>query len=157
MLRSLRERLTPRESAGQLPALLLDQDSLPSRHQAREVEQPLRLVKQPGGMPRAVLLLLGGCVFFCCLGVLSFLPTTAPEVPSSLAVEEEVQERDRRPVNAYLLTTLLLVGASFGVSILWLTTNARRRRGAICSWGFDERPWLAAAREGPSFLGVFRL
>ena len=107
-------------------------------------------------MPRAVLLLLAGVVLSC-LGVLSFLPTTAPEVPSALAVEEEVQERDRRPVNAYLLTTLLLGGASFGVSILWLTTNARRRRGAICSWGFDERPWLAAAREGPSFLGVFRL
>jgi hypothetical protein len=156
MLRSLRERLTPRESAGQLPALLLDQDSLPSRHQAREVEQPLRLVKQPGGIPRVVILLLGG-VFFCCLGVLLFLPATAPEVSSALAVEEEVQERDRRPVNAYLLTTLLLVGASFGVSVLWLTTNARRRRGTICSLSFDERPWLAAAREGPSFLGVFRL
>ena len=157
MLRSLRERLTPRESAGQLPALLLDQeDSLPSRHQAREGEQPLRLAKQPS-MPRAVLLLLLAGVVLSCLGVLSFLPATAPEVPSALAVEEEVQERDRHPVNAYLLTTLLLVGASFGVSILWLSTNARRRRGAICSWGFDERPWLAAAREGPSFLGVFRL
>ena len=157
MLRSLREQLTPRESAGQLPALLLDQeDSPPSRHQAREGEQPLRLAKQPGGMPRAVLLLLAGVVLSC-LGVLSFLPTTAPEVPSALAVEEEVQERDRRPVNTYLLTALLLVGASFGVSILWLSTNARRRRGTICSWGFDERPWLAAAREGPSFLGVFRL
>src|ERR671917_1753250 len=118
MLRSLRERLTPRESAGQLPALLLDQDSLPSRHQAREGEQPLRLVKQPGGIRRV--LLFGGVVF--CLGVLLFLPATAPDVPSALAVVEEVQERDRHAVNPYLLTTPLLVGVSFGVSVLWLTT-----------------------------------
>jgi hypothetical protein len=37
-----------------------------------------------------------------------------------------------------------------------LLTNARRR-GAICSWIGDDRPWLAVAHEDPSLLGVFRL
>src|SRR5215203_5839664 len=45
MLASLRGLLTLREGAGLLPALLLDWDSLPSRHQPREEEQPLH----PGG------------------------------------------------------------------------------------------------------------
>ena len=148
--------MTPRESAGQLPALLLDQDSLPSRHQAREGEQPLRLAKQPS-MPRAVLLPLLAGVVLSCLGVLSFLPATAPEVPSALAVEEEVQERDRHPVNAYLLTMLVLA-CSFGASVLkMLLTNARRQGATCCSWIGDDRRWLSVTYENPSFLGVFRL
>src|SRR5215213_4499259 len=76
----------PREGAGQLPALLLEKDSLPSGHQeeAREGEQGLRLAKQPR-MHRLVLLLLLAGVMLCCLGVLLSLPLSAPHVSSALA------------------------------------------------------------------------
>jgi len=178
MLRSLRGQLTPREGAGLLPALLLDRDSLSSRHHPREREQGLRLGGKKLRMRRVVLLLLTGVVL-CCLGILLSLPATAPDAPSAFAgadaaqvdgganalspdvsypltPAEEVQETERHPVNASLLTMLLL-SLSFGASILWMPTNDRRRRGATCLWGVDDRPWLAVACEGPSFLGVFRL
>jgi len=133
-------------------------------------------------MHRFVLLVLAG-VMLCCLGVLLSLPDTAPDVSSALAEAnaehvdrganapaplpdgsypltpaEEVQDAFTSPVNAYLLTMLLLA-CSFGASVLMLgtlLTNARRR-GAICSWSGDDRPWLTGAYEDPSFLGVFRL
>jgi hypothetical protein len=121
----------------------------------------------------------------CCLGVfLLSLPLTAPHVSSALGganVEhvdrganaptplpngsyplmpaEEAQQTDRPPVNAYLLTMLMLA-CSFGASVLrMLLTNARsaRRQGAICSWSGDNLRWLDVAHEDPSFLGVFRL
>jgi hypothetical protein len=118
----------------------------------------------------------------CCLGVLLSLPVTAPDVPSALGganvghmdrgagasaplpdgsypltPAEEVQETDRRPVNAYLLTMLLLAWA-FAASVLrtLLIKNARRQ-GATCSWVGDDRPWLAVAYKELSFLGVLRL
>ena len=121
----------------------------------------------------------------CCLGVfLLSLPLTAPHVSSALAganVEhvdrganapaplpdgsyplmpaEEAQETDSPPLNASLLTMLMLA-CSLGASVLrMLLTNARsaRRQGAICSWSGDDRPWLVVGHEDPSFLGVFRL
>jgi hypothetical protein len=175
----------PREGAGQLPALLLEKDSLPSGHQeeAREGEQGLLLAKQPR-MNRLVLLLLLAGVMLCCLGVfLLSLPLSAPHVSSALAgahvghvdrganapaplpnpngsyplmPAEEVQQTDRLPVNAYLLTMLLLA-CSFGASVLrTLLTNARGQ-GAIFSWSADDRGWLSVAHEDSSFLGVFRL
>jgi hypothetical protein len=136
-------------------------------------------------MLRFVLLLVLAGVMLCCLGVfLLSLPLTAPHASSALGganVEhvdrganapaplpngsyplmpaEEAQQTDRLPVNAYLLTMLMLA-CSFGASVLrMLLTNARsaRRQGAICSWSGDDRPWLAVAHEDPSFLGVFRL
>ena len=123
--------------------------------------------------------LLAGVVL-CCLGIFLSLPAIASDVPGApsalagadggantpvpppdgtypLTPAEEDKETQRYPVNAYLLTMILLVAASFGESVLWLLmTNARRRRGAICSSGGD-RPSLSTAPEGPSFLGVFRL
>jgi hypothetical protein len=131
-------------------------------------------------MHRFVLLLFAG-IMLCCLGVLLSLPVTAPDVPSALAgtnvghvdrganapaplpdesypltPAEEVQETDSHPVNAYLLTMLLLA-CSFGTSVLrTLLTNARRQ-GATCSWLGDDRAWLTVAYEEPSYLGVFRL
>ena len=77
----------------------------------------------------------------------------------ALTPAEELQETDKRPVNASLLTMLVLVAiASFGASILWLLTIKARRRGAICSWGVvEDGRWLTTASEVPSFLGVFRL
>jgi hypothetical protein len=128
-------------------------------------------------MGRIVLLLLAG-IMLCCLGILLSLPATALDVPSAFAgadaaqgdgganapspdgsypltPAQEVQETDRHPINASLLTMLLLT-LSFGASVLLMPTNDRRR-GATCSWGVDDRAWLAVAHEGPSFLGVFRL
>jgi hypothetical protein len=119
----------------------------------------------------------------CCLALLTYLPaTTAPdmsEAPSALAGAEKdggvdaplpdgsypltpaegARESDKRPINAFLLRLLVLVTvAPFGASVLsLLTMNARKRWGAICPWDVEVRPWLAATREKPSFLGVFRL
>jgi hypothetical protein len=132
-------------------------------------------------MNRFVLLLLLAGVMLCCLGVLLSLPLTAPHVSSALGgtnVEhvdraanapapmpggsyplmpaEEAQETDRHPVNASLLTMLVLA-CSFGSSVLMMVLTNARRRGAICSWIGDDRGWLAVAHEEPSFLGVFRL
>jgi hypothetical protein len=132
-------------------------------------------------MNRFVFLVLAG-VMLCCLGVfLLSLPLTAPYVSSALAganVEhvdrgvdasatlpdgsyplmpaEEAQETDSPPVNASLLTMLLLA-CSFGASVLMMLLTNARREGAICSWSGDDLRWLAVAYEDPSFLGVFRL
>ena len=133
-------------------------------------------MKQPEGIRRVFPLLFGGIVF-CCLGVLLFLPAVSTDAPSAFAgarvdggdsappapdgshplpPAEEVKESVKIPVNAYFLTMLLLMVASSGASVLWPLTNAGRRRGAIHSWGVDDRAGWAAARGGPSFLGVFR-
>ena len=135
-------------------------------------------------MLRLVLLLAG--VMLCCLGILFSLPATTasdvPGAPSSLAgaseghvdggangpapvpdgsypltPAEEAQEADRHPVNASLLTILVLAIASIGASVLWLLMTNASKRGAICSWSIDDRAWLATAPESSSFLGVFRL
>jgi hypothetical protein len=132
-------------------------------------------------MHRLVLLLLVAGIMLCCLGVLLSLPLNAPEVPSALAganVEhvdraanapaplpsgsyaltpaEEVHQTDRHPVNAHLLTMVLLA-YFFGASVLrTLLTNARRQ-GATCCWIGEDRRWLSVTYEEPSFLGVFRL
>jgi hypothetical protein len=121
-------------------------------------------------------------VMLCCLGVfLLSLPLIAPHVSSALGganVEhvdrganapaplpngsyplmpaEEAQETDSPPVNASLLTMLMLA-CSIGVSVLRMLLTNARREGAICSWSGDDRPWLDVAHEDPSFLGVFRL
>jgi hypothetical protein len=73
-----------------------------------------------------------------------------------LTPAEEVQETDRRPVNAYLLTMLLLP-CSFGASVLRMLLTNARKQGATCSWIGDDPRWLSVTYEEPSFLGVFRL
>src|SRR5215212_5567780 len=112
------------------------------RGRLREGERALPLGKKPR-MRRSVLFLLAGVALFC-LGIsLSLLATTASEVPSAaagadvdhvdrealaplledgshlLTPAEEAQETDERPVNASVLTMLVLAGASSGASILW--------------------------------------
>jgi len=83
-------------------------------------------------------------------------PAPLPNGSYPLSPAEEVQQTDRHPVNASLLTMLVLA-CSFGASILrTLLTNARRQ-GATCSWIGDDRRWLSVVYEEPSFLGVFRL
>jgi len=68
-------------------------------------------------------------------------------------------DTDKHPVNASVLTLLVLAGACSGVSILWLATTGARWRGAIRpSWGAEgDCRWSAGAYDGLSFLGVFRL
>ena len=117
----------------------------------------------------------------CCLGVLLSMPLTAPHVPSALGganvehvdraanapaplpdgsypltLAEEAQETDSPPVNAYLLTMLLLA-CSFGSSVLRMLLTNARTQFAICSCSGDDRGWLVVGHEDPSFLGVFRL
>ena len=143
-----------------------------------------RKAREPNPTPRMRLgvPLLVVEVMLCCLALLTSLPaTTAPdmsEAPSAparaeedggvnaplqdgsypLTPAEEAKEMGKRPINAFLLTMLVLVTvASFGASVLSLVTmNARKRWGAICPWDVEVRPWLAASREKASFLGVFR-
>jgi hypothetical protein len=75
-----------------------------------------------------------------------------------LLYAEELQETDGSPVNASVLTMVVLAISSFGASFLWLLTTNARRRAAICSSGVEEdRSWLAAVHEGPFLLGVFLL
>jgi hypothetical protein len=133
-------------------------------------------------MHRLVLLLVLAGVMLCCLWVfLISLPLTAAHVFSALGganvehVErganapaplpngsdpltpaEEAQETYSLPVNAHLLTMLVLA-CSIGVSVLRMLLTNARREGAICSWSGDDRGWLALAHEDPSLLGAFRL
>jgi hypothetical protein len=173
----------PRKGVGQLPALLLDQDQLPLAHQPRDEERALRLAKQPG-MEGLILLLLAG-VMLCCLGIFLSLPSPTSEVdgvPSALAEAnvghvdrgandaaplpdgsyplmpaEELRESDKLPVNASLMTMLVLALAYFGASVGWLLMTNARRQAVMCCSLLDDRWWLATVHEGPSFLGVFRL
>ena len=135
-------------------------------------------------MRRGVLFLLAGVTLFCLGILLSLLATTVSEVPFGAAgadvsqVAEEALaplaeygshpltpadddgDTDKRPVNASVLTMLVLAGACLGVSIfLWLATTGALRRGAIrSSWGAEgDRRWSAGAYDGLSFLGVFLL
>jgi len=127
-----------------------------------------------------ILLLLLAGVMLCCLGFLLSLPARAPELPAAFAgtaaaqevdgganapllagrypitPAEELKQADKHPVNASLLSMLVL-SLSCGASVLWMLTNDRRRRAASCCWDVEGRPWLAVAYEGSSFLGVFRL
>ena len=138
---------------------------------------------RPGKKPsmRRVILLMAGVMLFCLGSFLSLPQTTASEVADVPAAPEgenggsnaplleesyalraagERQKKDELPVNASLLTRLVLVISSFGGSVLWLLARHACRQGAICSWGLEggDRRWLATVRVAPSsLLGVFRL
>ena len=125
-----------------------------------------------------VLLLLAG-VMLCWLGIFLSLPASAPELPSAfvradaaqemdggahappldasypITAVEEIQQTERHPVNASLLTALVLT-FSFGANASWMATNDHRS-AASCLWGVQDGRWSAVGCEGPSFLGVFRL
>jgi hypothetical protein len=137
-------------------------------------------------MRRGVLSLLAGVALFCLGLFLHSLPASSTSavahVPSSLAGANvgyvnraanapepvphgsypitpaaELQDADNGPVNAYLLTMLVLALAPFGEGVGWLLmTNARRRQPACC-YVVDDRWWLVTIPKGPSSLGVFRL
>lgn len=68
------------------------------------------------------------------------------------------EEADKEPVNAGLLSMLLLAASFFGASIGWLLTNAQGQGAlCLCSLGVVGEV-LGLARDGYlPFLGVFRL
>jgi hypothetical protein len=127
--------------------------------------------------PRGVSLVVA---FLLCLGVfLQLSPATGSEVPSAVTMADlpsvellangnghpldetylvapvvEAEGSDKDPLNAELLTMLLLT-ASFGAIVGWLLTNVQRQ-GALCSFAVVG-PSLASACEDLPFLGVFRL
>jgi hypothetical protein len=75
---------------------------------------------------------------------------------SYLAVSgEEAQDSARGPVNARLLTALLLAFC-FGAMIGWLLANDWGQ-GAFRSSGITGRPSFVTTRKDGPFLGVFRL
>jgi hypothetical protein len=64
-------------------------------------------------------------------------------------------EADKDPVNADLLTMLVLGLYFFGLSFGWVLTNSRRQR-ALCSLGVVGDP-SASTCEDLAFLGVLQL
>jgi len=75
---------------------------------------------------------------------------------SYLAVaSEEADGTDKAPVNAGLLTALLLA-ACFAATVGWLRANDTRQR-VFCSWRVALHPLFVTARENAPFLGVLRL
>jgi hypothetical protein len=165
-----------------MPSLRVERNLVGTCGTVREGERILRLGKKPR-MQRGLLFLLAGAALFCLGILLPLLATTAYEVPSAaarvdvghvdkealaplaedgshpLTPAEEAQETDERPLNASVLTMLVLAVASFGGSILWLTTTSAQRQQAIrpC-WGAEgNRRWSAGTHEGLSSLGVFLL
>jgi hypothetical protein len=116
-----------------------------------------------GWLVAAVLVCLGS--FLCFLPTeldVSTVLTPAHSPPLHQGADEgylavaqlEAAESDKNPVNADLLTMLLLV-VFFGASVGWLLTNSQRQ-GALCSLGVV-RPSLANACKDLPLLGVFRL
>lgn len=71
------------------------------------------------------------------------------------AVGEEAKDGDKVPVNAGLLTALLLVGF-FGAIVGWLPSN-NPVPGAFRSSSITRWPSFVTNREAAPFLGVFRL
>ena len=123
---------------------------------------------------------LVAAAFLLCLAPFLFWSATGAEVPGTFAkadwshmdqwtngdelpfngsylavLGEEIQDSDKRPVNAGLLTALLLV-LSFGAMIGWLLANGRGQE-AFRSSGIIGRPSFVCTRKARPFLGVFRL
>jgi hypothetical protein len=76
---------------------------------------------------------------------------------SYLAVPpEETEEVDKHPVNAELLTALLLLALSFGATGVSLLINGHGQ-GTFRSLSIDRHRWFLSALEARPYLGVFRL
>jgi hypothetical protein len=126
-----------------------------------------------------VLLLLSAGVMLCWLGIFLSLPASATDLSSAYAEAEaaevdggvnapspdgsypitpaeEVQQTDKRPISAHLLTMLLLVIVSLGAIVLWMLMSNALSQGAICSWDVVRASSTTSCEE-PSFLAVFLL
>jgi hypothetical protein len=71
-----------------------------------------------------------------------------------VAPGEETEDGEKHPLNAELLTMLVLA-LSIGLSVGWVLRSAQRQ-GALCSLPFVD-PLFATVCEELPFLGVFRL
>jgi hypothetical protein len=81
----------------------------------------------------------------------------APPLEGSYYPFALAEEADEDPVNAGLLTMLLLAASFFGASVGWLHTKAQRQ-GALCFSSLGVCEVLGSVREEYlPFLGVFRL
>jgi hypothetical protein len=70
---------------------------------------------------------------------------------------KEAKETNKHPVNAGLLTMLLLAASFFGAGAEWTLTNARGQ-GALCfSLGVIGEVVATVREDLSAFLGVFRL
>ena len=79
-------------------------------------------------------------------------PLDGSHYPFALA-----EEADENPVNAELLTMLLLAASFFGATTRWLLPNAQGQ-GVLCFSSFGVGEVLGSAHEEYlPFLGVFRL
>ena len=127
-----------------------------------------------------VLLLLSAGVMLCWLGIFLSLPASATDLSSAYAeaeaaqevdggvnapspdgsypqtLAEEVQQTDKRPISAHILTMAVLMIVSFGAILLWMLMSNALSQGAI---GFSGvlRASLTTSCEEPSFLAVFLL
>ena len=143
------------------------------------IKRPTQVMKlfKPGLYAR-----VAAIVILLCVGAFLLLPSTGPAVPAALTTAtspvcvlgasgnihsldgsylavslEEAEGVDKHPVNADLLTALLLLLAvSYGAAVVWLPTNGQGRR-AFRSLGIDRCGWFLSALEARPFLGVFRL
>ena len=121
-------------------------------------------------------------VIFCWLGIFLSLPASATDLPSAFAgadsaqevdgagvsaplpegsypptpAAEELQQTDKRPISARLLTMAVLVIVSLGASLLWMLMSNALRQRAICSSDVL-RVSLTTFCEERSFLAVFLL
>ena len=110
-----------------------------------------------------------------CVGAFLCLPSTEVDVSTGLrpadsppldrgaeeghiaVAQQEAGEADKDPVNADLLTMLLLgVASLFGLSFGWVLTDTQRQEALCSSLGLG-CPWLVSVCEYLSSLGVFRL
>jgi hypothetical protein len=187
MVRSSREQQMLREGAGQLPALLVkdslpsghldregEQDLRLAKQQRRHRFVLLPLLAGVifcclGVFLSLFILPLAGSGFegAYAVGMANeahdgdqgvnnvYAPLPDENYPFTPAVEAE--KADNSPVNAGLLTMLLLVASFFGATAGWLLTNAQGQ-GALCfSLGVVGEESSSAREPSLPFLGVFRL
>ena len=119
-------------------------------------------------------------ILLLCLGLSLTLPDSGSQDPSALGMANVLpvdqvangdappldgtyypfalaEEADTDPVNAGLLTMLLLAASFLGASVGWLLPNAQGQ-GALCFSCLGVGEVLGSAREDSlPFLGVFRL
>ena len=79
-----------------------------------------------------------------------------PQTPPPPPPAEEVNETDKRPISAHLLTMAVLIIVPLGASLLWMLMTNALRQGAVCSWGVLRASSTTSCEE-PSFLAVFLL
>jgi hypothetical protein len=145
------------------------------------IKRPTQVMKLFKPWPYVGVAALLAIVILLCVGAFLLLPPTGPAVPAALTPAaspncplwasgnvhpldgsypavplEEAEGVDKHPVNADLLTALVLLAVSYGAAVVWLLTNGRGR-GAFRSLGIDRCGWFLCALEDRLFLVVFRL